>query len=287
MVLRYSDQVRRTAEALRAAGERLWAGKYSPPPSVSAIGRLLWNEPKPLIDPRHRFIVIFSAKSACTNVLIWFLTQIGHHRAARDFHRWPHRYRMDVYYDSKLYRDALSRDFDDFKVIRVVRDPFERASSFRHAVGFDFADRSINWRIGRRNMERDGLSFSEFLSFLERLNLQNCDPHFAIQRHPLEDRLKPDYLINVSRENLFDRLNEIEAELNLKRTSLRDDSWVRKLRYRDQPTLALENCEAIYTRRLTRQAARNGPWPRSDALLTDDARRRIGALYAKDIACYL
>lgn len=288
MSLRFSDQMRRAAEALRTAGDWLGSGESSPPSSISEIGRLLWIDPKPLIHPKHRVIVIFSAKSACTNVLIWFLTQLGHRRAARDFDRWPHQYRMDVYYHSRLYRDSLCGDFNGFKVIRVVRDPFERAaSSFRHVVAHEFADRQIDRKIGPRNLARDGLSFSEFLSFLERINLEDCDPHYAIQRHPLEDRLKADYVINVSRENLFDRLNEVEAELKLKPTSLRDDSWVRRLRARDRPAHELNDCEGIYTRRLTREAARSGPWPNNDALLTDDARRRIAVLYAKDIACYL
>jgi hypothetical protein len=102
----------------------------------------------------------------------------------------------------------------------------------------------------------------------------------------LEDSLKVDYVINVSREDLFERLSRIEDELELTRTSLRDDPWIRTLRSHNRPTRELDDCEGIYTRRLTREAARKGPWPRNDVLLTNDARARIAKLYAKDIACY-
>ena len=80
-----------------------------------------------------------------------------------------------------------------------------------------------------------GLSFAEYLDFLERLDLKTCDVHFAQQRHPIEDRLKINYLINVSTDDLYQRLNAIEADLDLKRTDLRTAEWVDQIDRRNQP----------------------------------------------------
>ena len=288
MTQRYRDRITRVVETLGTAGDWIKRDRLSPPPEATGeIGRLLWSDPPPLIHPRGRFIVVFSAKSACTNVLIWFLTQLGHARAARDFHIWPHEYRTTVYYYSNLYRNAFQSDLRQFKVIRVVRDPFDRAaSSFRHVVRYDVCDGAINRRVGRRSMERDGLSFSEFLSFLDRTDLRTCDPHLAVQRHPIEDKLKVDYLINVSRDNLFERLNRIEVELDLKPTRLEKDRWVKALRTHNRPQGELDERIDIYTHRLTRDQAASGPWPSVKALLTEEAQARIAKLYARDIESY-
>src|SRR5688572_4072882 len=81
-------------------------GRYKPRHADTAIGELLWRRPAPLIDPHNRLVVIFSPKSACTNVVAWFFHHLGHTQAARDFHRSPHRYRFQVYYRSEIYQDA-------------------------------------------------------------------------------------------------------------------------------------------------------------------------------------
>src|SRR5262249_14181942 len=87
----------------------LWAGltrgrEYAPPGADTPLGQLLWSYPPPLIDPANKLVVIFSAKSACTNVLVWFFHHLGHAKAVRDYHPSPHQYRTQVYYRSKLYQ---------------------------------------------------------------------------------------------------------------------------------------------------------------------------------------
>ena len=251
--------------------------------------RLLQIRPRPLIHPAGRFIIIFSEKSACTNVVIWFLTQLGHAKAAQDFDGWPHEYRIAVYYRSQLYENALrSDDLTEFKTIRVIRDPFDRAvSSFRHILRFDIIDDDINQTIQPRTIAQDGLSFAEFLTFLESIDLNSCNPHLSIQRHPVEDRRKVDYVINISQEDLFERLNQIEVDLGLMPTSLEKDGWVLRHSSHNRPRSVSERSGGIYHRRLTRNDARHGPWPRHEDLLTSEAREKIARLYAKDIESYL
>ncbi len=284
----FSSRLRRAAGRLFTGSDWAPSDPLAPPPGAGTeLGRLLWSSPQPLIHPAARMLVIFSPKSACTNVLIWFFHHLGHARVARQFHNWPHEYRERVYYYSQLYRKAYDLDFSTFKVIRVVRDPYERAaSSFRHVLRIPFADRDIARRIGHRDMAGQGLSFSRFLDFLEKSDLASCDRHYGLQRHPVEDKLPVHYLINVSKDDLSKRLNDVEADLGLKHTDLPSMPWVKRLHRHNRPAATLESASDLYTQPLTREQATAGPWPNSNALLTPEARARIARLYAADIKAY-
>jgi hypothetical protein len=288
MNFEFFSRFRRATDRLLTGSDWTPSDPFAPPPGVETeMGRLLWSAPTPLIHPAARMLVIFSAKSACTNVLIWFLHHLGHAEVARQFHNWPHEYRERVYYYSELYRKAYKLNFNQFKVVRVVRDPYDRAaSSFRHVLRIPFADRDIARASGHRDMPDKGLSFAQFLDFLENSDLVRCDMHYALQRHPIEDKLKPHYLINVSKEDLFKRLNGIEADLGLEQTDLQSMAWVQRLRRHNRPKAKLASSSDLYTRPLTREQATVGPWPDSSALLTPEARARIAKLYAVDIEAY-
>jgi hypothetical protein len=198
---------------------RLFAELSASPDRETQIARLLSLHPRPLIDSRNRMLVIFSPKSACSNVVVWFFHHLGHLQAARDYHPFPHRYRIAVYYQSRIYQDAFDNDFTKYRVVRVIRDPFERAvSGYRHLLAHP------KGRLARRmrmtHIARKGLSFSDYIKFLDGLDVRKCDDHFAIQRHPIEDVLQTSELINVSTEDLYARLNEVEDRFGLQRTSL-------------------------------------------------------------------
>ena len=248
------------------------------------MGRALAHNPQPLIDPDRRIIVLFSPKSACSNVLIWFLHHLGQAQAAREYHRWPHRYRINIYYRSPLYRRGCRSNLRDFRVIRVVRDPYQRsASSFRHVLGLPKLSANVA-RVLRRPVDSE-FSFATFLDYLEATDLTTCNPHYAIQRHPIEDFLPVDHLVNISREDLFTRLNEIEADLGLPRSDLAGNSWVKALarrHHRSNKRLSGDQ----YGRVLTRAQARKGPWPDYALLLTPEAKARIARLYGTDFKAY-
>jgi hypothetical protein len=257
-------------------------------PARSKLARLLVVRPKPLIHPAARMILVFSAKSASTNSVIWFLNQLGHAPAAADYNPWPHRYRNEVYYLSKLYRDALGMDLTGFSLVRIVRDPFERAaSSFRHALMVGYADGEMARMLGcgKPAVTARGYSFSEFIGMLEQSDLNTCNPHYRLQRHPIEDAIPVRHLINITTQDLYQRLNEVEADLGLPRTDFGKLDWL------EQTSSAIKAqrsaSENAYRERLTRQAARLGPWPTTRALLTPEARARLAKLYAVDISSYL
>jgi hypothetical protein len=289
--------IHRVQGAWQAMSRRLGYGRddLDAPWQRTELGRLFRTRPRPLIHPAARLVVIFSAKSACTSVVIWFLHHLGDADAARDHFRWPHRYRGQVYYKSPLYRSAFELDLENFTVVRVVRDPFDRTvSSFRHALKTSLADTHVPRVLGRSDISRDGLSFAEFLDFLEGSDLTTCNPHFLIQRHPLEDKLPVRHLINISTEDLFTRLNEVEADIGLPRTDFAALAWLhqvddRRTRHDRRQRRAEErvHVDDVYTHRFTQEVARRGPWPSYGAFLTPLARERIARLYAADIASYL
>jgi hypothetical protein len=128
---------------------------------------------------------------------------------------------------------------------------------------------------------------SIFLDFLERLNLGSCDPHFSLQRHPIEDRLPVHYLINVSSEDLFARLNEVEAAVGLPRTDMAADPWIKYLRWHGRPEKLMSDGDDLYTKLFSRKQAKEGPWPRYEAFMQPEARERLARLYAVDIKAYL
>lgn len=99
------------------------------------IRRALTVDPRPLLDPERRLIVVFSPKAACSAVVIWSFNLIGLAAEARAFNNWPHRYRLQVYYGSDRCRRAFRDDLASWRTIRVIRDPAERAAgAFRHAL---------------------------------------------------------------------------------------------------------------------------------------------------------
>ncbi|MGB7256525.1 MAG: sulfotransferase family 2 domain-containing protein [Pseudolabrys sp.] len=286
----FFNKVDMAARTLRTGIRWAKYNKMSPPPGAftSEMGRLLWAAPQPLIDPDKKMLVVFSQKAACTNVLVWFFHHLGHAKAAREYHYWPHEYRNYVYYFSELYRKAYDLDFSAFKVIRIIRDPYDRAvSSFRHVVRFGLVDDTLVKTLRYRTIASKGMSFSEFLDLLEETDLTTCNPHYCLQRHPIEDALPVHHLINVTAENLFARLNDVEADLGLERTDLANSSWIRRLRHHNRPGKELDAESDLYAHRLTQDQARNGPWPDYEALLTPPARERIARLYAVDIKAYL
>jgi len=272
-----ANTCRSVTETVRLAG---WGKRRK-------IKQLMRIGPPPLIHPGARAIVVFSPKSACTSVVIWFLHQIGHAQRAREHHHWPHRYRIDLYYASEHYRDACRLDLTDFRVVRVMRDSFDRAaSSFRHLLRSRLPDETLAELLGRSDAAETGVSFCEFLDMLERIDLTTCDEHHRIQRHPIEDLLPVTHLINVSTEDLFVRLNQVEADLGLPITDFDELEWIHSLDRRRNRFDGKLNTADAYNVRLTRTNARRGPWPPYRALLTAPARERIARLYAVDIAAY-
>ncbi|HEV8690168.1 MAG TPA: hypothetical protein VGQ91_07730 [Ideonella sp.] len=239
---------------------------------------------RPLIHPERRFVVVFSAKSACSSVVIWFLHTLGLAAQARAYNEWPHLYRIDKLYQRPDYLDARDRfGPGDVTVLRIARDPIERAaSSFRHALGTGYAREAIGRALGV-DTDLAGLSFERYIDFLETEDLDRCDPHHRRQKHPLEAVRRPDVVINTSRQDLFDALRAFERDLGMPPTDFAQLPWIHELQASRMPRSVPAPGDP-YRLVLTREQAQKGPWPLG--LITPQARSRLERLYQEDIQLY-
>jgi len=236
-----------------------------------------------LVHPKYKFVLIFSPKSACSTVIIWFFHTLGLADEARTYSEWPHHYRIDKLNRSESQAQARKIALDELKILRVVRDPLDRAgSSFRHALGTGYARAQILEKIGV-DVATEGLSFSRFIDFLQAEDLGTCNPHHRRQKHPLEDIRLPDYVINASRQDLFAGLNAFERAMGMPITDFAQLSWVHELQAGRVPhSMDMgPNPDQLV---LTRAQAQRGPWPKG--LLTESARARLQTLFADDIERY-
>jgi hypothetical protein len=251
-----------------------------------AFTQALAVSPRPLVDTERQLMLLFSPKSACTSAVIWFYQQAGLIDVARKYDRWPHRYRTRVFNQGNAFDRAAALGLDKFRIVRVVREPLSRCvSSFRHALASDYARKELNAVLGMPLEGPLSLSFEQWVDFLERSDLFSCDTHHRVQYHPVERLRKPDFIINVSRQDLYTELNRIEQLLGLPHTDFPNLDWLQRMhRHRDfHHRIDLVDAASVP---LGREEARNGPWPTNGALLRDDLKARLRVLYRVDFDAY-
>lgn len=239
---------------------------------------------RPLLIPKEKIMVIFSAKSACSSAVIWAFHRIGLSAEAQAYHGWPHKYRTDCFYKRKeVIECARFTPVQDFRIVKIMRDPIDRAaSSYRHALGTGYARDAILAAIGVDTAEQ-GLSFQQFIDFLETEDLSACDIHHRKQFHPFEDIQAPHRVINISRENLFTGLNAFEQACGVVPTHFPSLSWLHQLQQERTPSFS-DDAGDLFTRVFTPTEAQKGPWPKN--LMCETARVRLARLYASDIERY-
>ena len=231
-------------------------------------------------------MLIWSAKAACSTATIWFYEGVGCRQAAEDLDEKPHTYRREVHYDSPLHQRALAEDLTQFRVLRIVRDPWARAvSSYRHALRWGYHDDALGARLGRPVNRARGYSFVDYLDHLGHLDLTEGNIHDRVQRHPVEDVLTPTTIVRLPDDNLFASLERFEADGGLPITDLTRIEWIERVetRRRAGPTHNTTGPDIELTRV---HAAPGGNWPEPSVLLTEETRASIGRLYATDIDAY-
>jgi hypothetical protein len=245
------------------------------------------REPRPLLLGSARLGIIWSAKSACTTVLLWYLWHRNLLQAARAYGAWPHKFRNGVLYSDETYRMWASQaEAGGWTWLRVIRDPYKRTvSSYRHAVLNGYEDRKMARRLKRPIPEGGGYSFEEFLDYLLRIDVSICNLHHKQQFHPLEERVTPRRIINVDRDDLMQALAAIDAELERPqepvealRAAVAEIGSAHHARYlssgRDFSAVALTRQDAV------------GEWPAYACFLNDSTREKIAKIYAVDLGRY-
>lgn len=151
----------------------------------------------PLAEAGFPVVCCWSAKAGCTTVLKWFLAHVGRLDEAVRHNRWVHAYRQERLclqpgYEA-LCRQALASS--DVRVIKVVRDPAERAvSAYLHYLrvqptAWPGAIMLESWKQERGLGGQPGCSFVQFLYFtsdLERTR-PSAEPHVGPQFDPDQD----------------------------------------------------------------------------------------------------
>jgi hypothetical protein len=219
----------------------------------------------------------------------WFLARLGLLDGARQLAPNPHHYRLDVLLKDPDYRNSVATcDPTELSWLRILRDPYNRSvSSYRHVLRHGFDDVEIEQKINV-TITDSGLSFAEFLAFLESIDIAKCNVHYRQQWHPLEEHVAIRRLVNIDQENLLEGLDAFESDLGLApllpdtRASLLAALNTESVRHHTSRETGVGNHFAI---RMTRDEA-NGHWPTYDAFLSGDARRALERIYARDFAAY-
>ncbi|MEW9838398.1 hypothetical protein, partial [Mesorhizobium marinum] len=172
------------------------------------------GDPIPLFCPEKNFVAIWSAKSGCTQTLLWYFGHRDFLKEQKAFDPWPHLYRTDVICASPDYYQSIrSADLSRTKWLRVIRDPFKRAvSSYQQALLNGYHDASMSAFLGRPVDAASGYSFREYVSWLEQANPAILNPHERPQRHALEDWVQP-HVVVLEKGDLWQALREFE-EIN-------------------------------------------------------------------------
>jgi len=249
------------------------------------VPRILWDwDTEAIVDRERKFVLLFSAKAACTSVMIWLYHTLGLADEARAYSEWPHAYRVDCLQHPDARFDPRVMSLQGYTLLQIVREPFGRAaSSFRHALSTGYSDQMIQTRLGV-DVRRDGLCFQQFLDFLAKENLRFCDVHHRRQSLLVANTKKADAIINISRQDLFQELNAFEILMQMPPTDFEKLTWIHHVQAERGFPAAIDMGANADERVLTGQQAQRGPWPQG--LLTTRARRRIQRLYADDVARY-
>jgi len=274
---------------LRSAVARLRSGKAFRRKRKSKLAPLLLHEPRPLIHPPAGFGVLWSAKSGSKAITYWFLAQQGLLDKADAYANKPHLFRSEVVRKMEHHNQWLaSCDPLSLNWLRIVRNPYFRAvSSYRHALGHGYEDERIE-KVIHLSIEERGLSFSEFLDYLLRIDITACNKHHAQQWHPIEEHVALRRVINLDSESLAEGLQAFEGEVGLE--PLAPHLLARMLKEWDHDSKRyqnrLETGSGVHAEtRFTREEAR-GTWPSYEAFLSNDARHKIERIYTKDFAAY-
>jgi Sulfotransferase family len=241
------------------------------------------REPRPLLLGSARLGILWSAKSACTTVLLWYLWHRNLLQAARAYSEWPHDFRIRVLYSDETYRMWASQaGASGWTWLRIIRDPYKRAvSSYRQALFRGYVDDKMSRRLKRP--PEQGYSFEEFLDYLLRIDITTCNLHYRPQFHPLEELVTPSCVINADKDDLMQALAEVglEAPQEPYEALVAAMAEIDSLHH-SRPSTVSRDFSAVA---LTRQDVA-AEWPAYACFLNDSTREKIAKIYAIDLHRY-
>lgn len=242
-------------------------------------------DPRPLLFGPGKLGIIWSAKSACTTVLLWYLWHCDLLQAALFYHGWPHKFRNRVLYHSKTYQAwAANAGSDGWQWLRILRDPYARTiSSYRHALRKGYEDAKIA-NVLRIDPKR-GYTFEQFLDYLQQIDIAACNLHHRAQFHPVENLVTPGTVINIDKQDLMARLREIDATLTQPKepVSALLDAIERIAQHHFARGMSTDR---DYASTVFRKVDTWSEWPPYRCFLNASTRRKIESIYATDFDRY-
>ncbi len=248
----------------------------------------LTTAPLPLLNVNKNLAVLWSPKSACTTVYVWFSHISGFSRDVREYASWPHRHRMEQFSKSDIYAESAANGMAGATLLRIIRDPYSRAVSiYRHALKTQFADKDMELYSNGMISAEKGYSFQTFLDMAATLDMRQVDIHFRPQFHLYETQRKPDRVINISKQDLFTELNAFEAEVGITATNFADLDWLHVLESKRKAKQEPMKGDTLDTTAFSRhQVNKLGLFPNYGQLLTPEARQKIELIYKSDFDAY-
>ena len=233
----------------------------------------------PLIFPEKKLCLFFTPKAGCTFATKWFFYQQGILDNALAYNPFVHDYRRDVYIKNKSYKNERKHIFsDDYTRIKLVRSPFQRAvSSYINAILSEYITKEISSFLERSLSRESRFSFEEFISFLEKIGVQNCNPHSRVQVLVEEQKNNLSFAHIVKLENSFTEFRHLEKILRLKTSDLAtlSDSFHHNIKI---PSTSFNGDKVL--------GQINTGYYEYKSFYNDSLRERVAILYSSDFLQY-
>lgn len=233
----------------------------------------LYVPPRPLINHEYKFILLFSAKAACTYSLAWYLATIGLLEKALAYSNDLHRFRQEVI----NRKPVISTNYESYSILKIYRDPIKRsASCFRHYIASPPLHEQVRV-ISGIDIKSQGISIKQYIDFLNSQNLNNSDIHCRVQYHPIERHNNKKVMINIDQEDLLRSLKKFERIFGIN-----SDFNHNSIYLNSKPQNFIDaSPDLLYNEKMYEKQALNGPWPSN--IVGKKAKERLELLYEVDM----
>jgi hypothetical protein len=233
-------------------------------------------------------MVLWSPKSASAAVYSWFAHVSGFGSEVRFLGARILQHRAHNYFKSDLFRRGQSSDTASLLLLKVIRDPYERAVSvFRSIVESGVLDDRIATVTGVDAASRNGLSFIDFLGYLEKDHLNQSINRVKPQFHSLERKHKPNLVVNVSKQSLAEGLHDFERLAGLPATDLTQMGCAGLMSdFSGKQFRQVTGGQPADETAFTKEMIRSGVFPTPEQILTEAAKDRIRWIYRIDFDAY-
>lgn len=169
----------------------------------------------PLYNKEKKLMLSLSGKSGSVYAIKWFFFHSPFWHEAKNYPKWIHKYRQEVFHESKK-NHAARLDFwqnpSSYTKIKLVRNPYSRAvSSYAHVLRYP---KTLEKDI-KAPLDKEGLSFTEFISWIETINIKTCNLHYSTQVHCFERLAEWNYDYLIKLESSGEGFAKLEKDFGL------------------------------------------------------------------------